>query len=73
MKSLLDRSFRYTPSYETDLKATFARVRRELRQAQAKTGQPARPRRNVLVIAQENTRAAVRPPVERNAAQREAK
>ena len=36
MKSVLDRSFRYTPSFETNLKATFARVRREMRQAQAK-------------------------------------
>jgi len=34
-KSLLDRSFRYTPSFETDLKSTFARIRREMRQAQA--------------------------------------
>jgi hypothetical protein len=29
MKSILDRSFRYTPSAETDLRRTFARVRRE--------------------------------------------
>jgi hypothetical protein len=35
-KSLLDRSFRYTPSFETNLKNTFARVRRELREAEAK-------------------------------------
>lgn len=31
MKSILDRSFRYTPSGQTDLRKTFARVRRELR------------------------------------------
>lgn len=31
MKSILDRSFRYTPSAQTDLKKTFARVRREQR------------------------------------------
>ena len=31
MKSILDRSFRYTPSTETDLRKTFARVRREQR------------------------------------------
>jgi len=30
MKSILDRSFRYTPSSRTDLKKTFARIRREL-------------------------------------------
>jgi hypothetical protein len=29
MKSILDRSFRYTPSSQTDLRKTFARVRRE--------------------------------------------
>ncbi len=31
MKSILDRSFRYTPSVETDLKKTFARIRRKQR------------------------------------------
>jgi hypothetical protein len=32
MKSILDRSFRYTKSIDTDLRKTFARVRREQRQ-----------------------------------------
>ena len=31
MKSILDPSFRYTPSASTDLRKTFARVRREMR------------------------------------------
>ena len=31
MKSILDPSFQYTKSVETDLHKTFARVRRELR------------------------------------------
>ena len=31
MKSILDSSFRYTPSFGTDLKKTFARVRRDRR------------------------------------------
>jgi hypothetical protein len=31
MKSILDRSFRYTPSVETDLRKTFARIRRKQR------------------------------------------
>lgn len=31
MKSILDPSFRYTSSVQTDLRKTFARVRRELR------------------------------------------
>jgi hypothetical protein len=32
MKSILDRSFRYTRSIDTDLRKTFARIRREQRQ-----------------------------------------
>ncbi|MBI4207394.1 MAG: hypothetical protein HY527_20435 [Betaproteobacteria bacterium] len=31
MKSILDRSFRYTSSAQTDLRKTFARIRREQR------------------------------------------
>lgn len=31
MKSILDRGFRYTSSAETDLRKTFARVRRRIR------------------------------------------
>lgn len=31
MKSIFDRSFRYTSSAETDLRKTFARARRKLR------------------------------------------
>lgn len=41
MKSILDRSFQYTSSVQTDLKKTFARVRREQRlrtDAQAQAG-----------------------------------
>ncbi|HSQ79925.1 MAG TPA: hypothetical protein VLU54_02110 [Casimicrobiaceae bacterium] len=34
MKSILDPSFHYTTSVETDLRKTFARVRRELRKQQ---------------------------------------
>jgi len=32
MKSILDGSFRYTKSVDTDIRKTFARIRRELRQ-----------------------------------------
>jgi hypothetical protein len=32
MKSILDPSFRYTPSFDTDLHRTFARIRRDYRQ-----------------------------------------
>jgi hypothetical protein len=31
MKSILDPSFRYTASFNTDLQATFARIRRDYR------------------------------------------
>lgn len=30
MKRIFDPSFRYTPSYATDLRKTFERIRREL-------------------------------------------
>ena len=39
-KSILDPTFRYTSSANTDLRKTFARIKRELR-AQAKTQQAA--------------------------------
>jgi len=32
MKSILDPSFRYTASFNTDLQKTFARIRREHRE-----------------------------------------
>ncbi len=32
MKSILDPSFRYTTSFNTDLRKTFARIRRDRRQ-----------------------------------------
>ncbi|HET7595461.1 MAG TPA: hypothetical protein VFK15_00875 [Burkholderiales bacterium] len=41
MKSILDRSFRYTPSTQTDLRKTFARVRREQRLVESETLQRA--------------------------------
>ena len=31
MRSILDRSFKYTPSSNTDLRKTFAKARREAR------------------------------------------
>lgn len=32
MKSLFDRSFHYTPAVKTDIRKTFARARREMRE-----------------------------------------
>ncbi len=50
MKSILDPTFRYTPSVETDLRRTFARVRRELRAQGPKTGPEVSTRGNVLAL-----------------------
>ena len=33
MKSILDRTFRYVPSVETDLRKTFSRIRGEMKNA----------------------------------------
>jgi len=35
MKSILDPTFHYVPSVETDLKKTFSRIRREMEKAKA--------------------------------------
>lgn len=32
MKSVFDRSFHYTPAVQTDIRKTFARIRREIRE-----------------------------------------
>jgi len=37
MKSILDPSFRYTTSFNTDVAKTFARIRREHRQAERRS------------------------------------
>ena len=37
MKRILDKSFRYRPSHETDIRKTFERVRREMRQEREKS------------------------------------
>ena len=41
MKTILDRSFKYVPSIQTDLRKTFARIRRE---QNAKKQQASNPR-----------------------------
>jgi hypothetical protein len=35
MKSILDPSFRYRPSHDTDVRRTFERIREELKRAAA--------------------------------------
>ena len=51
MKSILDPTFHYTPSVETDIRRTFARVRRELRAREAKTNVDAQSRSAVVPLA----------------------
>jgi hypothetical protein len=50
MKSILDPTFRYTPSVQTDVRKTFARIRRELRAQEANGGSEAEIRANVLSL-----------------------
>jgi hypothetical protein len=38
MKSILDPSFRYVPSASTDVRKTFARIRREMQKSGAANG-----------------------------------
>jgi hypothetical protein len=40
MKSILDPSFRYTASFDTDLRKTFARIRRDHRHGAEAATQP---------------------------------
>ena len=49
MKSILDHSFRYTSSIETDLRKTFARLRRQ-KQDKQKAIQRAGSHGNVLAM-----------------------
>ena len=51
MKSILDPTFRYTPSVETDVRKTFARIRRELRAQGAKAVDDVPSRSNVLALS----------------------
>jgi hypothetical protein len=48
MKSILDPTFRYYPSVDTDLRRTFQRIRKEMRQAsiaRSERRHPAAPRK----------------------------
>ena len=38
MKSILDPSFHYVPSTQTDIRKTFNRIRREMARAKAQAG-----------------------------------
>ncbi len=51
MKSILDPTFKYTPSVQTDVRKTFARIRRELRAQEGRAGTEAEIRPNVVALA----------------------
>jgi len=51
MKSILDPTFKYTPSVQTDVRKTFARIRRELRAQEARAGTESEIRANVVSLA----------------------
>jgi len=51
VKSILDRSFKYTPSTKTDLRKTFDRLRREQRLTNKATGeQPSVRAKNIFSL-----------------------
>lgn len=59
MKSILDPTFRYVPSVETDLRKTFARVRREMRSTSPRVSE-ATNAPNVLTLQRRAAPAASR-------------
>lgn len=60
MKSILDRSFRYTSSAQTDVRKTFARVRREQQlQEQARARADAETVSNISPLRMARTATAI--------------
>jgi hypothetical protein len=54
MKSILDPSFHYVPSTQTDIRKTFSRIRREMARTKAQSG-----RDQGLVVMMPRKRAVV--------------
>jgi hypothetical protein len=50
MKSVLDPTFRYTPSIHTDLRKTFARLRREARAQEMLRDESRPPANNISLL-----------------------
>jgi hypothetical protein len=57
MKHILDSSFRYKPSFDTDVRKTFERVRKQ-QQAQAKSQAKTNPEVRVKVLQLEQVKKA---------------
>ena len=51
MKSILDPTFHYVPSAQTDLRKTFSRVRREMAKAKAQAAREGSVPGRVLVLS----------------------
>jgi hypothetical protein len=51
MKSILDPTFHYVPSAQTDLRKTFSRVRREMARAKAQASRESLAPARVLVLS----------------------
>jgi hypothetical protein len=60
MKSIFDPTFRYTPSFNTDLRKTFNRIRHERRRSEQAARAPAAAA-NVTVLDVGERRSAVGP------------
>ena len=54
MKSILDPTFHYVPSTQTDIRKTFSRIRREMARAKSQSG-----REQGLVVMMPRKRTAV--------------
>lgn len=61
MKSIFDPTFRYTPSYNTDLRKTFARIRHEKRRTEQGRSATASANVTVLDVEQHKRHGAVAP------------
>ena len=59
MKSILDRSFVYTASFETDVRKTFARYRREQRKLEQVQMMADAETRNVVAITARRREAPI--------------
>lgn len=59
MKRILDTGFQYRPSYETNIRRTFERVRRQLQQKNAAQA-AAKPLVNVVPMTDIKKRAALK-------------
>lgn len=60
MKSILDPSFHYVPSVETDLKKTFSRIRRQMQKAEAQKAPVSTDSTRVILLARPKEYASQR-------------